>query len=71
MVSGQAVLHPRLGPGRPLDAVLDDPALERVTGDAKQLGRFDDAATCSQGGCAEETLGFAEIQILENDRHVP
>jgi hypothetical protein len=50
--------------------MLDDPALEGVTGYTKQLGSFDDAATGSQGGRAEEALGFAEIQVLENDRHV-
>ena len=37
---------------------------------AEQLGSFYDAAARSEGGCAEEALGFAEIQILENDRHV-
>jgi hypothetical protein len=37
--------------------VLDDAPLERVTGDAEQLGGFDDAASGGEGGLAEEALG--------------
>ena len=53
----------------PADAVLDDAALERVAGDAEQLGGFDDAARGGEGGLAEEALGDGEVVVVEDDVH--
>jgi hypothetical protein len=53
----------------PLDAVLDDPALERVTGDSEQAGRFDNAAGGGEGFLAEEAFGFVELVAFEVEAH--
>lgn len=56
------------GPG-PLDTVLDDPALEGVTGDSKQLSGFDDATGRVERFHAEEAFGGIEVQVFEDEAH--
>jgi len=60
--------HRLLAPG-PVDLVLDDPALERVPGDPKQVGGFDDAASGSQGLFTEEAFGVGEVEAFEVEAH--
>src|SRR5690606_21141316 len=48
-------------PGRPLDAVLDDPALERVPGDPEEDRRLDDGAGVVEGLDAEHALDGLEV----------
>ena len=54
---------------RPLDLVLDDAALERVTSDAQQVRGFDDAACSNEGFLTKFALGVSEVEGFENDRH--
>jgi len=54
---------------RPLDAVLDDPALERVTGDAEELSGFDNASRGRQGFHAKQTFSSVEVPVFEDEAH--
>ena len=54
---------------RPLDAVLDDPALERVTGDAEELSGFDDASGGRQGFHAKQSFSSVEVPVFEDEAH--
>jgi hypothetical protein len=59
----------RLLAAGPVDLVLDDPTLERVPGDPKQVGGFDDAASGSQGLLTEEAFGVGEVEAFEVEAH--
>ncbi len=54
---------------RDVDPMLDHPPLEGVAGDAEELRRFNDAAALLEGLQAQETLGFAEIEVFQKNRH--
>lgn len=49
--------------------MLDHPPLQRVSSDAQELGRLDDAACAIEGLRAQELLGFAEVEVFQEDRH--
>lgn len=55
--------------GGPLDPVLDHPPLQRVTSDAQQLSGLDDAARAVESLLAQQPLGFAEVEVFQEDRH--
>ena len=59
----------RLLAAGPVDLVLDDPTLERVAGDAKQVRGFDDAASGSEGLFTEEAFGVGEVEAFEVEAH--
>jgi len=50
----------------PVDLVLDDPPLHRVSGDAQQLRRRDDVPGRLERLDAEQTLGGVEVVRVEN-----
>ena len=60
--------HGLLAPG-PVDLVLDDPTLEGVAGDAKQVGGFYDATGGRQGLLTEKTFGVGEVEAFEGEAH--
>lgn len=60
-----------LGRRGPVDVVLDHPPLQRVTSDSQQLRGIDDAARAIEGLLAEESLGFAEVEVFQENRHDP
>jgi hypothetical protein len=49
--------------------VLDDPALESVAGDAKDVGGLHDAARCYECFLTELALCVGEVEGVEDDRH--
>lgn len=72
MVAGRGnALRDRVGLGLdgPLDSVLDHPTLERVASDTEQLCGINDASGAAEGLLAQQSLGFAEIQVFQEDRH--
>jgi hypothetical protein len=52
------------------DPVLDHPALDRVPGQAGELGRLDDGAPGLERGLDDPALGGEEVEVVENDLHV-
>lgn len=56
---------------RPVDVVLDHAALERVTSDAQKLRGIDDAPRSAERLVAQESLGFAEVEVFQENRHDP
>lgn len=66
---GRGLCGTGLGLRGPLDPVLDHAALERVTGDSKQLSGLHDAAGTIERLRAEESFGFPKVQVFEEDRH--
>lgn len=56
--------------GGPLDPVLDHPPLQRMTSDTQQLSSLDDTARSVECLLAQQPLGFAEVEVFQEDRHV-
>ena len=55
----------------PLDLVLDDAPLECVTSNAEQLRGFHDATATFECAFAKHSFGVFEVQVFEQDGHVP
>lgn len=53
----------------PLDAMLDDATLERVTRDAEELSGFDDAPGGRKGFHAEQSFGGVKVPVFEDEAH--
>lgn len=53
----------------PLDAVFDDPAFDRVAGDAEQASAFNDRAARDQGELDQSALGIGERKGGQVDLH--
>lgn len=58
-----------LGLDGPLDPVLDHAPLESVTSDAQQLCCINDASGAAESLLAQQSLGFAKVQVFQEDRH--
>lgn len=62
--------HRRRGRARPVDAELDDAALERVSRDAEKLSSTDDAAGEAERLGAQPALRGFKVEVFEDDlRH--
>ncbi len=55
---------------RPFDLMLDHAALERMPRNAQKLCRLHDAAGFLEGGLAQCSFCFTEIQVFQEDRHI-